>query len=189
MQHPINDAWLMQPNNRFLIRSALWGLVKHWDAAGAPKPTGRLRLGYEDYCTVLGGIVEYAGFGDCLAEPEVEQEVNTEKTDIRALIKALMARDDVMEDEQKDKSRLEFTFQQIVDTAHEAGVFDWLLDGKDESGSYILNKKSDSSFGLMLRRFFPLEGSRVFRMTETVAVQTRVTGRNRQRRFLLELSE
>ena len=91
---PISDDWLMRRENRSKILSALFGLVRHWNAAGRPKPSGRLRVGFERWCNIYGGIVEFAGFGDCLAEPEVEKDVNTEATDMRVLVLELLKKTD-----------------------------------------------------------------------------------------------
>ena len=89
---PISDGWLMRCENRFKILSAIFGLVRYWNAAGRPTPRGRLRVGFEHWCNIYGGIVEFAGFGDCLAEPEVGKDVNTEATDMRVLVLELLKR-------------------------------------------------------------------------------------------------
>jgi len=68
---PINDSWLMRRANRLKILSALWTIVRDWDQAGHPKPSGRVRVGFEAWCNLVAGMVEFAGFGDCLAEPKI----------------------------------------------------------------------------------------------------------------------
>lgn len=182
IESPINDSWLMQKENRFKILSALWAIVRYWDHAGRPKPTGRVRVGFEEWCVVIAGMVEFAGFGDCLAEPDIEKDPNTEQGDTKALVKLLMMPDAG----EPQATHLEFTFQEIVNAAHEAGLFGWVLDGKEDKGNYDLNHKSESSFGKLLRKFAPLIGQRRFRFDGKV-VLFRCTGKNRQRRYVLDL--
>lgn len=184
ISQPINDSWLMQRENRFKILSALWSIVRYYVDAGCPRPSGRVRVGFEEWCNVIAGMVEFAGFGDCLAEPEIEKDPNTEQGDILALVKTLVT-PDAGEEQQR---HLEFTFQQIVNEAHEAGLFSWVLDGKDDSGNYVLNHKSESSFGKLLRKFSPLKGNRRFRFDGKVVLFW-CTGKQRHRRYVLELAD
>jgi len=183
ISEPINDSWLMQRPNRFRILSALWAIVRYWDQAGRPKAKGRVRVGFEEWCNVIGGMVEFAGFGDCLAEPEDdEKNVNTESADMKALVRLLFTPDPG----EAPQNHLEFTFQEVVNVAHEAGLFGWVLDGKEEKGNYELNHKAESSFGKLLRKFSPLTGARRFRF-DAKQVLFRCTGKNRQRRYVLNL--
>jgi hypothetical protein len=180
---PINDTWLMRHENRFKILSALSGLVRHWDAAGRPKPSGRVRVGFEDWCNIYGGIVEFAGLGDCLAEPEVEKDVDTESADIRTLIMELVAA------AEKGSRRIEFSFQQIINAAHHAGVFGWALDGKEEYGDFRLTHRSQIRFGKLLRKYAPLKpGMRKFRTGGPEVVQIHCTSRNQNRRYIIEIA-
>ena len=178
---PISDDWLMRRENRFKILSALFGLVRYWNAAGRPKPSGRLRVGFERWCNIYAGIVEFAGFGDCLAEPEVEKDVNTEAADMRVLVLELLKKGE------ESVRRLEFSFQQIVNTAHEAGVCGWALEGKEEHGDFILTHKSEIKFGKLLRKYAPLKPDvRRFRISASEVVQIHCTSRNQNRRYIIE---
>jgi hypothetical protein len=178
---PISDDWLMRRENRFKILSALFGLVRCWNAAGRPKPSGRIRVGFQEWCNIYGGIVEFAGFGDCLAEPEVEKDVNTEATDMRVLVVELLKKGE------EGVRHLEFSFQQIVNTAREAGVCSWALEGKEEHGDFILTHKSEIKFGKLLRKYAPLKPEvRRFRISGSEIVQIHCTSRNQNRRYIIE---
>ena len=178
---PISDHWIMQRENRFKILSALFGLVRYWDAAGRPKPFGRVRVGFEEWCNIYGGIVEFAGFGDALAEPELEKDVNTEGADMRLLVLELLKQAD-------EKTRhFECSFQEIVNTAHEAGVFNWALDGKEDQGQFRLSHTSEIRFGKLLRKYAPLKPDvRTFRISEFETVKIHCTSRNSNRRYIIE---
>jgi hypothetical protein len=80
-EHILDDVWLSRPENRRDILSALWTIVRHWDAAGRPQATGRPRRGFDEWCYIFGGMVEFAGFGDALATPELENCGDSEGTD------------------------------------------------------------------------------------------------------------
>lgn len=179
----IDDAWLAEPSNRNAILSALWAIVRHWDAAGAPPPSGVLKRGYETWGRVIAGMVEFAGFGDCLAEPNTENASDTENEDMRALVKHLLAMDpDGLQ------RRQEFTFQQIVNVCHAQGLFEWTLDGKfekDNPTDWILTNRDLSRFGKLLRRYAPVQGRRVFRFKEG-NVGMSASGKNRSRRYNID---
>ena len=178
---PIGDNWLMQSENRRKILSALFGLVRYWNAAGRPKSSGRVRLGFEQWCNIYAGIVEFAGFGDCLAEPEMEKDLNTEAADIRALVRGLLQRGEV------GVRRFEVSFQQIINAAHEAGLCSWVLDGKEEQGDFILTHKSGVRFGRWFRKYAPLKpNARKFRITESDVVRMHCTSNHQNRRYIIE---
>lgn len=179
----IDDAWLAEPANRNAILSALWAIVRHWDAAGAPPPSGVLKKGYEAWGRVIAGMVEFAGFGDCLAEPSTENAGDTESEDMRALVKCLLATDpDGLQ------RRQEFTFQQIVNVCHAQGLFEWTLDGKfekDNATDWILTNRDLSRFGKLLRRYAPVQGQRLFRFKEG-NVGMSASGKHRHRRYNID---
>jgi len=178
---PIGDDWLMRRENRFKILSAVFGLVRYWDAAGRPRPSDHVRVGFEQWCNIYAGIVEFAGFGDCLAEPEVEKNVNIETTDMRFLMGELLARGG------SDARHLEFSFQDIINSAHEAGVFTWMLEGKKEQEDFILNHKAEIKFGKLLRKYAPLKPEvRRFRISASEVVQMHCTSKNQNRRYIIE---
>lgn len=196
---PITDSWLMLKSTRMRILNALSCIVRHWDEAGRPKASKNLRAGFERWCEVFGGMVEFAGFGDCLAMPtDVESDVNTEGADMKGLV-TMLAKPVLA----GDTRRLELRFQDVVNGAHEGGFFDWMLDGKlvdkeedrepgvwcVENGvfkEYVLKPDSTSRFGKLLKRYAPQTGARIFRVTPEQSVRVSCTGKNRQRRYVIE---
>jgi hypothetical protein len=148
-EHRLDDVWLAKPENRRHILSCLWAIVRHWDAAGRPRATGVARRGFEEWCELIGGMVEFAGFGDALERPkDLENCGDTETEDIRALV-AYCSRD--------CRSR-SCSFQEIVHICWEQGLIPWCLHGREEyvediqKNSLKLNDASNSRFGILLKR-------------------------------------
>ncbi|MFZ4695810.1 MAG: hypothetical protein ACOYMV_11850 [Verrucomicrobiia bacterium] len=184
IKHLLDDAWLMERKNRHAILSALFAIERHWIAAGCPPPTGAPRTGWEAWCNVIGGLVQFAGFGDCLAEASLDNAVDTETADMRALVKHLY---DAMP---AGESQVEMPFQRIVNLCHEEGLFDWVMDGKvNDDGDFILKPEYSGRFGKILKRYAPLkeQGRRVFRIGTDVRVGLNVSGKNRHRRYVLSI--
>lgn len=172
---PIDDSWLMEESNRHDILTALWTLVREWDKAGRPKPTGKSRMGFEKWCDVIAGIVEFAGFGDCLApRSDLEEGGDNESKDSAKLIAALSDAEVWVTTQQAQKlglsdmmdisefpSRLEYTFAELTNIAASEGLFDWALHGKvttdidDNFLSIELDDKSNSTFGKLVAKYFP----------------------------------
>jgi len=144
----IDDGWLCKPEVRGDICSALWAIVRAWDEAERPVGARVLR-GYEQWCSLFGGMVAHAGFGDCLASPPLDAEAgDTEYADMLAVVGQLV---EWIGAEGKGR---EYPFQAVVDAAVACGSFTW-LDGKmrrDESDAeYLeLSSKHKSAFGRML---------------------------------------
>ena len=65
-RHPNLGEWVTQ--NRYRIRLAVLVLAKAWYCAGKPAPLTTVRLGmFEDWCRVIGGILDVAGIDGFLA--------------------------------------------------------------------------------------------------------------------------
>jgi len=69
------------------VCSALWTLVKAWDAAGRPGPTSRMPK-CPEWSEIIGAIVEHAGFGNPCAKPEIASSGG----DVRDMQKLICAR-------------------------------------------------------------------------------------------------
>lgn len=181
----IDDAWLMQRENRIDILSAIWGMVRSWHAAGRPTASSfgfKPKLGFEQWGELVGGIVAHAGFGNCLEAPQLAVGGNNEDRQIRDLLTVLM--------EGMFSRRREFTFQEVVNAAHENDLFTWLLDGRMSDGDFVLSAKAKSSFGLLLGRYGPNTDLRVrprtFRMAEGRPIMFGASGKGRSKRYFLE---
>jgi hypothetical protein len=66
----IDDAYLGSVEVRGRVLSALWAMVKAWDAAGRPGALTRMPR-YELWSNVIAGIVAHAGFGDACVKPDL----------------------------------------------------------------------------------------------------------------------
>lgn len=154
----IDDAWLANPVNRRAILSALWAIVRHWDNAGRPPATAKTRQGFDTWCKIIGGMVEFAGFGDMLASPKLQNAGDTEAEDVFALVKALHQQD-----------AADFTFQQVIHTCWEEGLFLWTLNGREEphplregwpaSNTLRLDSKCCARMGILLSRHATKRGT------------------------------
>ena len=145
----IDDVWLSSLQNRRQILSALWAIVRHWDAAGRPAATGKPRKGFGTWCRILGGMVEFAGFGDALERPKnLDGCGDSESEDLRQLITFAIG----------ETRAMERTFQEVVDIAWQHGLFPWLMHGKEEfitdlnKNSLKLNDSCNARFGALLQR-------------------------------------
>jgi hypothetical protein len=134
----------------------------------------------------------FAGFGNPLAPPiEGEMDVDNESMDIRALV-SLLGRD-ILEGQER---HLDFTFQEVIDLAHQGDLFNWILDGKEVEGEYVLKRDASVKFGLLLKRYMPRVNDKTgprFRLWRfntpdgMKAIRTNCTGKDKHRRFVLEL--
>lgn len=187
--NPINERWLVRPEQRADICSSLWTIIRAWDAAGRPK--GRTtKPGFEDWCSLFGGIVEFAGFGDpCASRPD-EERSDGEYSDMAALVGLLL------EQFSEDEQTKEFTFSELIEKCVANNLLSWKIDGawktatlKTASGGeqterwYQPGKKTESALGwLFADKYggtdFTVAGKRV-----TFSKQ----GKNRNRRYTLTL--
>jgi len=184
----INDVWLSKPENRRHILSCLWAIVRHWDHAGRPlADIHKTRLGFETWGQVIGGMVEFAMFGDMLERPQLDNAGDTEMDDILTLVKILHQR------QQHD-----FTFQELVHFCWEFGMFPWNLSGKEEVRAlrpeaghqaihtFFLDGKGTSKMGLLLKRHATKRGTlHTFRDDAGQLVRIRFSskGDGRHKRF------
>ena len=184
----LDDSWLMQRENRIDILSAIWGCVRSWHDAGRPTASSfgfKPKLGFEQWGELIGGIVAHAGFGNCLEAPQLAVGGNNEDRQLRDLFSVLT--------ENMFSSRREFTFQEVVNAAHENDLFSWLLDGRMSDGDFALSAKAKSSFGLMLGRYGPNVDLRArprsFRLASGASILFGSSGKGRNKRFFIELPE
>lgn len=190
----INDVWLARPENRRAILSALWSIVRHWDAAGRPlADVHKTRLGFEEWGQIIGGMVEFSWFGDMLERVTLENAGDSEAEDVLTLVKILF---------QKTRSPIapahDFTYQEIVHACWDNGLFPWNLHGREESRALRpdqpatitlnLDSKCQSRMGLLVGRHAPGKGAlHVFRDDTGTIVKVRFShkGSGRHKRFFI----
>lgn len=180
VKRPIDEAYIAQDYVRSEICSALHMLIALWDLAGRPKGS-TLRPGFEEWCRVYGGIVEFAGFGDPCASRADDEGTDPEYEDMVALVKALLGTFD-----EGDKLK-EFTFAELIEHCMELKAFQWAIDGNwksdKDSGErwFQTSKKTESKMGTL---FGPKYGGTLFEVAGR-AVRFGCKGKNRNRRFTL----
>jgi hypothetical protein len=177
IKRTMDDSYLARPDVRQRILSALWGLIRHWDAQGQPAGPRRL-AGFEEWSRTIGGIVLAAGYGDPLAEPELVNAGDPDAQDMQSLVKLLA---------DKDQPEEGFDFSALVDVCLENSLFEGLLDGKwvrpgGGDKEFELSPKGRSRFGKLLIGY---EG-RVFRWKDGSAIRFGKRGRNHARRYRVE---
>ena len=184
----LDEVWLSKAKNRRAVLSALWAVVRHWDQAGRPPATGKPRQGFDVWGRIIGGMVEFAGFGDMLAMPKLQNAGDTESDDVAALVRSLHS-----------QRLADYTFQQIVHTCWEGGLFPWNMRGREETfslredwpavNSLRLDATCSSRMGLLLMRHATARGT-IHRVPDPttgtpVPVRFHHIGKGRHRRFLL----
>lgn len=109
----IDDAYLGSAEVRSRVLSAMWSMVKAWDAAGRPKPPTRMPR-FESWSAVIAGIVSHAGFGDCCVKPDLPGS-GGDITEMREVVLKLAP--------EAPGVREEWTFSMIVEEIQEHGLF------------------------------------------------------------------
>lgn len=186
----MDDVWLGEVDNRRRVLSALWSIVRHWDHAGRPLATGRPRRGYEHWGRIIGGMVEFAGFGDMLAPAKLANAGDTENEDITDLVRLLW--------EDGAGAARDYTYQEVVHLCWQEGLFPWNMQGREEAWplregmpavvTLRLDDKCNSRMGLLLRRHTPERGSvHAFRPTAAAIAKVRFAskGKGRHKRFFV----
>lgn len=165
------------------ILSALWAIVRGWDEAGRPRGSKSLPT-FEEWSRLFGGMVEHAGFGSPLEPIESEHIGDTELSDMVVMLTKLVEDMDI--DEVKHG---EFEFGQLVEVCAEESCFEWIINagkikkqGDDEV--FELPAKEKSMLGKL---FSGKYGGRRFRLKDGRSVIFGKRGKNRHRRYVLEL--
>ncbi|MDR0532526.1 MAG: hypothetical protein LBH01_01070 [Verrucomicrobiales bacterium] len=188
----LDEHWLKDKPHRREILSALWTIVRHWSAAGNPTASHyglKPRAGFEAWGEAIGGMVYFAGFGDCLEMPELVSGGDSEWEGVKALVVKL--RSIVVENNRHEQA---FTFQEIVDLCASEGILEWKMVGKEEEDEdgwhFNLNSSGKTSFGRFLSKWAPGKGQfRNYNLADGHKVTFRSTGEHRQKRFILALAD
>jgi hypothetical protein len=139
------------------------------------------RLGFEKWGELIGGVVAFAGFGNCLEEPRSDVGGNSEERNVLNLIDYLIAK--VIDNGKQ------FTFQEVSQICYEEGLFEWMLEGREYDGVYTVTPKCRSALGRLLSRYAPnVDGNkasrRYIRSGNPYLFSTR--GQGRSRRYFVE---
>lgn len=187
----IDEEYLARPAVRQKFLSALWCMIREWDAAGRPRGKKVLK-GFEGWCDIFGGIVAHAGFGDPIEQPPVDDYTgDTEGADMITLVDVLVAEmDKGSGNDPAPLKKMEFTFADLIEAAQENDCFTWMMKGhrktdKDSGESWLeLDPSSKSTLGKM---FSAKYGGRKFALSDGRRVKFGERGRNRHRRYVMEV--
>lgn len=163
VRREIDEEWLVVPKNRREILSAMWAIVREWDARGRPAGVGGL-VGYGAWCRLIGGIAREVGWGDPLHAPKLDIAGDNQLEDMTDLAVHLLG----------ESQTCEYAFGEIVSIARENNLFGWIIPEEDDD----LKPREKSVLGKMLRSY---EG-RIFHKGD-VKVRFGQRGRKRTRRY------
>ena len=192
----LNPVVLARPEVRGEFLSALWAMMRHWDAKGRPPahlgdPKKPYRVAtFAEWSDIFGGIVQCAGFGNPLVKPSEELQADQKTPHQRALVE-LLAFDVGINSEAKQWK--EFTFQEIVDCCYHEELFAWLLEGKvkEQDGgadsTFEVNAKCASKMGRMFTDEMSGKIGRVFVMKDGRRVRFVKVGEGRAKRYRVSL--
>lgn len=180
----LNPVELNKPEVRAEFLSALWALVRHWDAQERP-PAGEeddpfLIASFAQWSRIFGGIVQAADYGNPLVRPAADQQADQNTTHQRKLIELLAK-------PLSESPRIDYEFQAILDIMHENELFSWKMKGrvreKDGDDHFEPDPTTRSVIGLMLKK--ELSG-RKFTTAEGRRVKFFVEGEGKARRYCLD---
>jgi hypothetical protein len=179
---PLDDAALV--SQRAEILSALWALVRAWDAAGRP-PAPTVMPRFEAWSHVVAAVVSEAGYGDPVERGELRGIGDVELEEMRELVRHLAP---TAEEIAAGTHAKPWQFRDIVAVAVEHGVFadEEIRSGRgveqmfDEEG---LTPAGKSHFGKMLGRY----DRRLFGSSTSHALRFVVEGKGNSRRYVVEV--
>lgn len=133
----ILESSVATPAFRGRVLSALWAIVRHWDAEGRPDVgSGAVLRGFEEWSDLIPPMVKLAGLVDPVAVEEGD-ELDVELRDFRALMGAVA---EEMAAERRDEK--DFEFADLVNLARSAALFVELIGASDEEGDALKGARS-----------------------------------------------
>lgn len=184
----IDETFLAAHERRSEILSALWTLARAWEAEGKPESAVPMQR-FEEWSSVIGGIVIAAGFGDPLEKPEITSGADVERRDMHRLVKELAPPADAEREGEPPVLRAVYRFDEIMEVIKEKGFFDeieiwtarqqrdiWEKDG-------TLSTAGRSFFGKLLGRF----NERLFHSDDGRRLRFKADGRGNTRKYIVEV--
>jgi len=200
IKREIDEEYLARPAVRRALLSACWAFVRAWNDAGRPKGRaqgGRVLKGFEAWCDIFGGIVLNAGYGDPIEAPPTDDfSGDTEGSDMDTLVRSLVYfMDNKLGTDGQPLRKHDFTFDDLVEAAVDQDCFTWMIQGtkrvtKKADGEELVKLElapgSKSALGKM---FSAKYGGRKFRLPDGRLAKFGHRGRNRHRRYEVEIYE
>ena len=85
----LDDSSMSSDEWRARAASALWAMIKEWEAKEMPQGL-KLLPTYEEFSGLIGGIAWAAGFEDPFEPPEAMHVISPEKVEFQALLRAVL---------------------------------------------------------------------------------------------------
>lgn len=85
----LDDSSMSSDEWRARAASALWAMIKEWEAKDMPQGL-KLLPTYEEFSGLIGGIAWAAGFEDPFEPPEAMHVISPEKVEFQALLRAVL---------------------------------------------------------------------------------------------------
>ena len=186
----LTDKILAEPAMRSEACSAMWALVKEWDARGRPAPTNMMPK-CPEWSLTIGAIVEHSGFGDPHAKPDIKS-ARTGVNEMQELVKHLWGSvGAVVQGELGEAAaadRKQWAFSDIMDEVQEKGFFEALeIHGRKGDSEEMFDK--DGALTMAARSFFGrfLAGfdGRLFTGLSGERLRWVVQGKGNQRKYLV----
>ena len=195
----LSDSFLGREDVRQDMLSALWSIVVHWDAQG--RPVGQRSLpSFEEWSSLVCGIVTCAGFGDPLQNRDASNAGDTDTSDMRALV-TLMAHQLQMKkaraeaessDEESEASPAttnekwnEFKFDEVITLCQDNDLFVKRIDGKTKEGVFELTRPSRIQMG----KLFQKESGQIWTIEGVGRVRFGRKGSKNWRSFFVDIVE
>jgi hypothetical protein len=117
-EHPQLINWCMKERGRIL--SAIFAVVREWQSEGSPKYKGELLPSFEEWTRVIGGIMQFAGWGNFLKNQneQYENAVDADYAGCDEFLEAAFRKQD------------SFKIKDLIPFAIDAGV---IVDGSQRS--------------------------------------------------------
>lgn len=189
----LTNEFLCRPQERSLMCSAMWALVRHWYEQGCPKAgpdrEKPMRVeGFESWSDVYGGIVSAAGLGNPLEPVPDDAGVVPETQQTKRLIELLAERI-----HQREKSA-EWRFSEVAELCLANDLLGWKMpecevveetkDGETKE-TYQISRKAQARLGLYLKGKSVC--GRTYRLLDGRTVKFGYDGKRTGRRFIVEL--
>lgn len=188
----IDDTFLADTSERSKMCSALWALVRRWEADGKPKPKTVMPR-FEAWSNVVAAIVYNAGYGDPIAKPEIPGGGDVEIHDMRELVMALApdaaAVEAAASAETPHSPKTEWKFDAVIEKVKALGLFEdteiragrTTEDMFDPDGG--ITPAGKSLFGKLLSRY----DRRLFATADGRRLRFVVEGKGNTRRYTVVL--
>ena len=178
IERVIGDDYLSRPEMRHNILSSLWSMIHAWDAAGCPAGSSRL-AGFEEWSAIIGGIVEFCGFGDPLRRPNTDDMGDPDTTDMHSLVELLAS--GCYKEGIPYETRTGLSFDDLIEICRDNHFFEERIRGKvnRDTKEYEVFSSTKSAMG----RIFTGYAGRQFRFGGDIGtiVFERVGNRNHRK--------